>query len=78
VLLAMLEPVTGYYIRRWAALIRFYPKSAFEPPGLSQSSFQELDTFPVFRTTSATCARNQCFRLAAQDVRFRPIVVVRP
>jgi hypothetical protein len=46
--------------------------------GNSRSSFLWRVAFLVFRTTSGSFGRNQCFRLAAQDVRFQPVVEVQP
>ncbi len=49
-----------------------------ERPGLSRSSFLRRAAVPVFRSISGSFGRNQRFRLAAQDVRFQPIVQVQP
>ena len=42
------------------------------------SSFLWLTAFPLSRTLSGSFGKDQCFRLAAEDVRFQPIVQVQP
>ena len=66
----------GYRAGRRAALIGFYPKSVLELPGLSRSPFPGRASLPVFCNNSGSFALNQRFRLAAQDVRFQPVVQV--
>ena len=68
----------GHCVGSNAALIGFYPGSVLEPPGLNRSSFPGRAAFPVCRTISGSFGRNQCFCLAAQDVRFQPVVEVQP
>ena len=67
-------PDSGWGVRHRAALIDSYPESLLEAPGLSRSSFLGRAAVPAFRCISGSFGLNQCFRLAAQDVRFQPVV----
>ncbi len=61
-----------------AALIGSYPESLLEAPALSRSSFLGRAAVPAIRCISGSFGLNQCFRLAAQDVRLQPVVQVQP